>query len=89
MSPLYYCNTGANLSLPYYSNVLPGLLIATLLDALSQKFGISSTKAHLIKQLHLPQLFLAMQHHTGTRFHDNPGMRNDTELLYCYCTAFF
>ena len=45
----------------------------TLLDALNQKFGISSTKAHLLGQLHLPQLLLAMQYHTGTRFQDTPG----------------
>jgi hypothetical protein len=45
----------------------------TLLDALNQKFGISSSKAHLLSQVHLPQLFLAMQYHTGTRFQDAPG----------------
>ena len=47
--------------------------LATLLDALDQKFGIQATKAQLLTHLHMPQLFLAMQYHTGTRFQDNPG----------------
>lgn len=47
--------------------------LVTLLDALNQKFGISSSKAHLLSQVHLPQLLLAMQYHTGTRFQDTPG----------------
>ena len=49
-----------------------GFFVATLLDALNQKFGISATKAHVLSTLHLPQLFLAMQYHTGTRFEDTP-----------------
>lgn len=48
------------------------IITATLLDALNQKFGISATKTHVLSAVHLPQLFLAMQYHTGTRFEDTP-----------------
>jgi len=52
-----------------------------LLDALDQKFGIQATKAHLLTHLHMPQLFLAMQYHTGTRFQDSPGEWNGCSFV--------
>jgi hypothetical protein len=61
-------------------------ITATLLDALNQKFGISATKEQVLRQLHPPQLFLAMQYHTGTRFQDLPGTAIAEELT-CLCVG--
>jgi hypothetical protein len=47
--------------------------LATLCDAMKQKFGIQASKERLLALVHMPQLFLAMQYHTGTRFQDAPG----------------